>query len=336
MTRIKRYGAIGAFFVIGPAMTELLTGNIPLATLLDPIAISALSISYGGAALLVRETVIRWGKGFPSIVVLGIAYGMVNEALESGGYFDPKFYSVIELGLENYGRWHGVNVLWALGITAFHAIFSITIPIIVVDSLFRTKGRLLGKPALGFLFVLWIAGAVFLMFVSNHIFSPRPPPDAAALAFIIVSIIALTAAARILPRVTVSASKGEPRPVILFVVALAGSAAFFFAYLGLHHHLLDPLLNIAALVGLLLLYAGLLLRVPGISHKGKVALAAGAEGPLLFSAIRGGLILQAGIAIAILIGAWLRSGTKPQDHRASVDELQSDTKGGAGPAGSIQ
>jgi hypothetical protein len=87
---LARHSAIAAFFVIGPWLTEFLTGNAPLATLTDPIAIIALSISYGGGALLVRETAKRWRKGFPSIVLLGIVYGMVNEALQSGGILTPN------------------------------------------------------------------------------------------------------------------------------------------------------------------------------------------------------------------------------------------------------
>ena len=52
---LKRYAAIAAFFVIGPLMTELLTGNISLATLFDPLAMAALSISYGGGALPIAD-----------------------------------------------------------------------------------------------------------------------------------------------------------------------------------------------------------------------------------------------------------------------------------------
>jgi len=319
---LKRYAAIAAFFVIGPLMTELLTGNISLATLFDPLAMAALSISYGGGALLVRETVIRWGKGFPSILLLGIVYGMVNEGLESGGYFDPKFYSVVELGLENFGRWLGINVPWALGITAFHAVFSITIPIVIVDSLFRTNRRLLGNRALGFLFALWVIGGVFLIFVSSHIFSPRLPPDATAVALVITLIVVLTIAARIFPRVSAFTEKREPRSATLFVAGLACSAAFFFSYLGLHYYLPDPLLSTAVLVGLLLLYAGLLLRLPGISDRAKIALAVGAEGPLIVSAIRAGWIIQAAIAVAILASAWFSGRAKHQRQHESVDEDQ--------------
>jgi len=304
---LKRYGAIATFFVIGPVLTESLTGNVPLATLADPLALTALSISYGGGALLVRETARRWGKGFPSIVLLGIVYGMVNEALQSGGYFDPRFYSVLELGLEDFARWQGINVFWALGITAFHAVFSITIPIVIVDTLFRGNQTLLNNTAYSVLFVIFVADSVFLWFVGGHMFPARVPPDPVSLTIVIIAMIFFAGAARMFPHMSIVKPGREPSVATLFISAVFCSAAFFFSYIGLHQFLSSPILNTMVLLFLLCLYAGLLLRYPVISHRGRVALAAGAEGPLIFSAIERGLIIQATATVALLALAWLAS-----------------------------
>jgi hypothetical protein len=68
---------------------ELLGGNTSLAQYLFPLTFVMINIAYGGAAVLIRETAARGNKGLPSIILLGVAYGMVNEGLTTKGFFDP-------------------------------------------------------------------------------------------------------------------------------------------------------------------------------------------------------------------------------------------------------
>jgi hypothetical protein len=115
---LARYAAVVTLFLV-------LTGNMTLAMFADPISLVILFGSYGSGAVLARELTLRWQKGFASPLLLGTVYGMFNEAMASGGFFDPHFYAVVGNGLENYGRWGGVNVVWAVEITVFQAVFSI-------------------------------------------------------------------------------------------------------------------------------------------------------------------------------------------------------------------
>ena len=97
------YAAAAVLFFLPTVSVELLTGNTRLSTYFSPILFIILNLTYGGALLLVRETVVRWGKGFPSVLMFALGYGMLNEALSTKGFFDPRFYSVVSDHLEGFG-----------------------------------------------------------------------------------------------------------------------------------------------------------------------------------------------------------------------------------------
>ena len=102
-----RYAAVVTFLLVPAVVVEFLTGNMTLAVFADPIILVILFGSYGSGAVLARELTLRWQKGFASTLIFGAVYGMFNETMASGGFFDPHFYAVVGNGLENYGRWGG-------------------------------------------------------------------------------------------------------------------------------------------------------------------------------------------------------------------------------------
>ncbi len=121
-------------FVLAPSVGELLSGSSPPAEFFNPFSFLLLAALYGGGALLVREVVLWWRKGWPSLLVLGAAYGIVEEGIMCKSFFDPNWPDLGPLG--QYGRWLGVNWVWAQGLTGYHAVFSIAIPILLVELAF--------------------------------------------------------------------------------------------------------------------------------------------------------------------------------------------------------
>src|SRR2546427_260811 len=85
----------------------------------------------GVGALLVRACARRWQKGWRSILLLGAAYGIIEEGIMVRSFFSPTWKDLGVLG--TYGRWLGVNWVWAEWLTIYHSIFSITIPILLVE-----------------------------------------------------------------------------------------------------------------------------------------------------------------------------------------------------------
>jgi len=61
------------------------------------------------------------------VILLGLAFGVVNEGMAAHSLFDPNWPA---LGaLMGYGRAAGVNWIWAEWIVPFHAVWSISFPI---------------------------------------------------------------------------------------------------------------------------------------------------------------------------------------------------------------
>jgi hypothetical protein len=121
-------------------IAELLTGSTPVLALLDPLALLGLAGLYGAGVLLVREASLRWGKGWTGVLLLGAAYGVVEEGIATKTWVDPTTKAVGFLG--TYGRVGGVSWDWAVSLTLFHAVFSIAVPILLVAVVYpETRDR---------------------------------------------------------------------------------------------------------------------------------------------------------------------------------------------------
>ena len=124
-------------FFLSSAIAELLSGSAPPMEFFNPIGFILLSSLYESGALVVRELKIRWNKSYVSMLVLGAAYGVIEEALMVKSFFDPHWIDPGVLGF--YGRWQGVNWVWAEWLTIYHVIFSIAVPITLVELAYPRK-----------------------------------------------------------------------------------------------------------------------------------------------------------------------------------------------------
>lgn len=121
-------------FFLSPIIGELLSGSTPLLHFLNPFSLFLLTSLYGSGAIIVREMVKRWGKGWDSVILLGATYGILEEGVMVKSFFDPNWPDLGLLG--TYGRWLGVNWVWAEWLIIYHTIYSITVPIILVELIF--------------------------------------------------------------------------------------------------------------------------------------------------------------------------------------------------------
>jgi len=154
-------------------MAELLSGSSPPSEFFNPISLVLLASLYGSGALIVRELKVRWNKGYFSMFVLGAAYGIVEEGLVVKSFFDPEWMDLGILGV--YGRWQGVNCVWAEWLTIYHAIFSIAVPISLVELAYteRRNERWVGKRKLVVLSAVLAAVIVVGYF---GLTAYKPPP----------------------------------------------------------------------------------------------------------------------------------------------------------------
>lgn len=112
----------------------MVSGSSPPSEFFTLFGLLVLPLLYGGGALIVRELAVIWGKGWTSILVMGLAYGIIEEGLMVKSFFDPNWVDIGALG--EYGRFLGVNWVWTVMLTLFHCVFSIAIPILLVNMSF--------------------------------------------------------------------------------------------------------------------------------------------------------------------------------------------------------
>ena len=214
--------AIGLFF-LAPLVAEFLLGNLPIK--LVP-ALVMLAPMYGGGALLIRETVRRWGRGWPSILLLGLAYGILEEALATQSLFNPDYLGM-HLGLLKpaYIPALGIGGWWTVFVLNLHTAWSIATPIALVEGTVpdRSTTRWLGRVGLTVTSVLFAIGvvAMTLMSYKHDRFVAWPSQFAWAGAVCTTLVIV---AFRLPRRLSASRPGGVPSPWIVGAFTLtAGS-----------------------------------------------------------------------------------------------------------------
>ncbi|MEO7001729.1 MAG: hypothetical protein ABI068_07920 [Ktedonobacterales bacterium] len=143
-------------YLLAPLVGEMLSGSTPPLQFVNPGSLIFLTAFYGSSALLARDIVRRHSLGWGSLLLLGAAFGILNEGLVVTSWTNPFWPDVLSLG--GYGRALDINWFWALGLTTYHAVVSISIPIVLTEAIFpRVADRpWLGKKTFRFL-VAWLA-----------------------------------------------------------------------------------------------------------------------------------------------------------------------------------
>ena len=148
---LNKIGPILVLFILSPVIAELLSGSTPVSRAEQLIFES---VFYGSAALLIREIARRYKLGWYSIILLGFAFGIIEECLLLQSAFNPHF-----LNLDiSFGRLWGVNWAWSEIIITNHSIWSISIPILFAELIFpgRKDKPWLSKAGIGIFAILFL------------------------------------------------------------------------------------------------------------------------------------------------------------------------------------
>jgi hypothetical protein len=311
-TLVRPRGPVLALLLLAPSIPELLTGSTPITTLFVAPAFFAISFLgivglYGTGALLIREFVVYFQKGWASVLLLGAVYGIGEEGFAVHTFFEPSGAPVDAFG--TYGHAFGVNWLWALGLTVFHATYSIALPILLVGLIFPREQtiRWLDRGAVG------LTAAVYLFVVALFSVVVGHGPTPAAFAFFLLLGLGLILLAWRVPRDLLRPRAG-PMRAPSWVIAVAGALPFgaWTVLLILSSHPVFPAVAAGGLVVLVgLLAVTLVLRYAGTERTewAKFYLAVGMLG-ILFAwdvlvefQVAGILLVTAGFVYFLF---WLR------------------------------
>jgi hypothetical protein len=186
-TLVRVAPAIGLFF-LAPLVGEFLLGNVAIDAL---VGLLILAPMYGGAAVVIREVARRNGRGWPTMLLLGLAYAVFEEGLVTQSLFNSNYFNANLLS-ETYIPALGIGVWWTLFVLTLHTVWSINVPIALVEALVPSRSRIpwLGNVGLLVAGVLLALGS-YVSYATTYDFAQfiAPMPQLVGAAVIVVLLI---------------------------------------------------------------------------------------------------------------------------------------------------
>ncbi|MDA3646561.1 hypothetical protein LZ318_25485 [Saccharopolyspora indica] len=156
---------------------------------------------YGGIAVLLREVARRTGRGWPTILLLAAAFGLVQAGLIDQALVDRDSFSgsVYWQELPAYLPWAGIDVSQLLVFVGGHAMLSFGAPIAVVEACSGRRARepWLGPGGMVVIVLAYLGGAAVIL---SDVLTAGPAP-AGVLATVAAIVVVLVVVALRLPRV---------------------------------------------------------------------------------------------------------------------------------------
>ena len=297
--------AVLGLLLLSPYAAELLSAyhgpvTNPVGTVLVPLAVFA--PLYGTAAVLIRELVRRTGRGWPSILLLSAAFGLIQ-----AGLIDQSLLDHEEMAKSEF--WDapttllpivGVDASQLLTFVVGHVIWSFAAPIAVVEA---TVPRIADRPWLGRFGIAGVIGLYLLaaVFFMNDLVLSRgnlaPPVELAGVAFVV--LVLMVTAFRLSPSgATGSTGSGTrtDRPGWRGAV-LPGVLSLML--LTIEELALQSWAGVAIRVAILLLLASILLRWSARSEWTRLHVAAVAGAALLSRALVAFLVPPLGTSMTV-------------------------------------
>ncbi|GHE26409.1 hypothetical protein GCM10017673_30240 [Streptosporangium violaceochromogenes] len=214
--------------VITPVAAELTLGNPPLSR----IWLMLLWVPiYGAGTVLIRELVRRCRGGWPSVLLLGVAYGVVEEGLVLQALSSPTMWGVAGWA----PRFLGLNSAYAELNLPYHAVFSVALPILLADLVFPSlRDRpYLGRAGVGVAAVVFVLGGLLLRVtvvtsVDPGYRAPVAVPAGCVVAVALLAVVALRVLPPLAPAVSAApGARGVSAVPGLWVVGVFGVVAGF-------------------------------------------------------------------------------------------------------------
>ncbi|MGC1362558.1 MAG: hypothetical protein WA419_09460 [Silvibacterium sp.] len=195
----RKISAVVTLFFVSPLVAEYLLGDLPLKLL---AALIVLAPAYGGGAILIRETVRRTGRGWPTMLLLGAAYTLIGEGLVTQSLFNHDYLKMHMHLLDHaYIPALGIGGWWTLFMLNLHTFWSMGVSIALVEALFPAEadapwlGRV-GDSVVAVVFVLGSAANFGIGFKQNHFVASNAQLLSAAVLSVLLMVSAFLIPAR--------------------------------------------------------------------------------------------------------------------------------------------
>jgi hypothetical protein len=205
---MRRRAPVFALFFLSPLLGEYFSGTtlpIVLIFLIVPFA-----LFYGSGAMLIREVTRRTGRGWPTIILLGLAFGVFEEGVITQSLFNPNYLAQnLHLLDPGYIKALGIGALWTVFVLGGHMLWSISAPIEIVEESTRSRRTTpwLGRTGLIVVSVLFVVGCVISFAVTKAEDADAPfSASATQIGVSVAVVVVLVAVAFLLPHRT---ARGE-------------------------------------------------------------------------------------------------------------------------------
>ncbi len=234
---MKRFGIPLGLAVLAGVCAEFLLGDQYLNGTMNPagqvVEVVLFTVFYGSAAVIIREVTRRSHRGWPTILLLALGFGLLEEGVLTQTLFNPHY---LGFDLLSYGRLPviGTALPWLLFVIALHVVWSISSPIAVMEALFPNHARPGGEPGGPWLrpyalivpvvlFLLGAAGTAAVSFAAGHFLAQWWQ---LALALVAAGL-AVVAAFTLTPAQVPGAARLSPQPIwFAAVIGFALSSAY--------------------------------------------------------------------------------------------------------------
>ncbi|OSX94464.1 hypothetical protein [Bacillus nitratireducens] len=223
LTKRRRMAATIGLFFLSPFVAEYLLGNISISAI---ATLPFLALMYGCGSILIREITRRRGYGWPTMILMGLAYGILEEGLITQSLFNPSYANANLLSNAPIPEL-GISAWWTLFVLTLHTVWSTSVPIALIESFIpnRKTTPWLGKLGIVITCMLFVAGMIFTFYGSyaqEHFLATPVQFISTLIAILVVIIIAFRIGH--IPRTFV---KGDaPNPWVIGVVSLISSSLF--------------------------------------------------------------------------------------------------------------
>lgn len=273
--------AAALLVVLAPLIAELTWGSTKASQV---VGLLLYWPAYGAGALLIRELARRAGRGWATVLLLGVAYGLVEEGLSLQSLTSRTIFPSMT-GIAP--QFAGVNVSYTLMVLVYHAVFSIGIPVALAELVHPTVRRApwLRTPGLVVTGVIALLGFALLRLIpltaDPHYLMPWQDDIVLGVLVAVIVTVALRGTGRTNP--WLPGARTVPTPLVAAVAA-----------------------GLATLV-----FLGALMPLPGARHAGYAPTAGTAWLAILAAAVLG-------VAAAVVATSWTRAPGWTDTHTAAA------------------
>jgi hypothetical protein len=156
---------VAALVFLSPVLTELLAGIVSISRLW--LLIPEMAV-YGGAALLIREVARRQGRGWGTILLLGIAFAVAEECVILQTSLTPQFFPA---GTDSFGWAFGVQWSYFVAMLGYESVYAIVLPIALTEILFPAQRNepWLSQRGLAITAVIFALASVGVWWLWSHV-----------------------------------------------------------------------------------------------------------------------------------------------------------------------